>query len=120
MQRLGRYAGVGVLATATHYTVLIACVELARWPPWVGSGVGALVGAQVAYAGNRWYTFGHRGPLLPSWLRFHATAALGVLVGMGVVALGVRAGVHYLLAQVAATLLAMLLTYAVNRAWSFR
>ena len=120
MQRLGRYAGVGVLATATHYLVLIACVELARWPAWVGSGVGALVGAQVAYAGNRWYTFGHRGPLLPSWLRFHATAVLGALVGMGVVALGVRAGVHYLLAQVAATLLAMLLTYAVNRAWSFR
>jgi len=120
MRRLGRYAGVGVLATAAHYLVLIASVELAHWPAWVGSGVGALVGAQVAYAGNRWYTFAHRGPLLPSWLRFHATAALGAAVGMAVVATGVRLGAHYLAAQVVATLLAMLLTYAVNRAWSFR
>ena len=120
MKRLGRYAGVGVLATAVHYLVLIACVERAHWPAWLGSGVGALAGAQVAYAGNRWYTFAHRGPVLASWLRFHATAGLGALVGMAVVAAGVRLGVHYLLAQVVATLLAMLLTYLVNRAWSFR
>jgi len=120
MQRFGRYAGVGALATGVHYAVLVACVELAHWPAWVASGVGALVGAQVAYAGNRWYTFTHRGPLLPSWLRFHATALLGALVGMAVVALGVRLGLHYLVAQVVATLLAMLLTYAVNRGWSFR
>jgi len=120
MRRLGRYAGVGVLATAAHYAVLVGCVELARWPAWIGSGIGALVGAQVAYAGNRWYTFAHRGPLGASWLRFHITAALGALVGMAIVALGVRLGIHYLAAQVVATLVAMLLTYAVNRAWSFR
>jgi putative flippase GtrA len=120
MRRLGRYAGVGAVATATHYLALIACVELVGWPAWLGSGVGAFVGAQVAYAGNRWYTFAHRGPLMGSWVRFHATALIGAAVGMAVVAAGVRVGVHYLLAQVAATLLAMLITYAVNRAWSFR
>jgi putative flippase GtrA len=119
MRRLARYAGVGVVATLVHYLVLVACVELAHWAAWVGSGVGAVVGAQVAYAGNRWYTFAHRGPLLRSWLRFHGTALLGAALGMAIVAAGVRFGVHYLAAQVVATLAAMLLTFAINRAWSF-
>ena len=115
-----RYAGVGVVATLSHYAVLVLCVELLRWPAYVGSGVGAVVGAQVAYAGNRWYTFAHRGAIGASWPRFQFTALLGALLGMAVVALGVRLGVHYLLAQVAATLLSLLLTFAINRAWTFR
>jgi len=119
MQRLARYAAVGVLATAAHYLVLVIAVELAHWPAWIGSGVGALVGAQVAYAGNRWYTFAHRGPLLASWLRFHGTALLGAALGMAIVALGVRLGAHYLLAQIVATLIGVVVTYEINRRWSF-
>ncbi|MFS9605326.1 hypothetical protein [Klebsiella pneumoniae] len=34
-------------------------------------------------------------------------------------AAGVRAGLHYLLAQGAATLLVMLASYAANRVWTF-
>lgn len=115
-----RYATVGVVATAVHYAVLALAVEVLRWPAWVGSGVGAVVGAQVAYLGNLWLTFrGAASGWLP-WLRFQATAAAGALAGMGVVALAVTAGLHYLLAQVLATLLVMLMTYGINRNWSFR
>jgi putative flippase GtrA len=115
-----RYAGVGVVATAAHYLTLVACVELANWPAWSGSGVGAAVGAQVAYAGNRWFTFAHRGAILASWPRFMLTAVFGALLGMAIVWLGVRLGVYYLLAQGVATLTSMALTFAVNRAWTFR
>lgn len=118
--RIARYAGVGVLATAAHWATLAACVEAAGWPAWLGSGVGAAVGAQVAFAGNRWFTFAHRGSLLASWPRFMLTAVGGALVGMAIVALGVRVGLHYLLAQAVATLVGMALTYLVNRAWTFR
>lgn len=115
-----RYAGVGVFATLAHYATLILCVEAAGWPAWIGSGVGAAVGAQVAYAGNRWFTFAHRGAVLASWPRFMLTAVFGALLGMLIVGLGVRLGLYYLVAQVLATLLAMALTFAVNRAWTFR
>jgi putative flippase GtrA len=114
-----RYAVVGAVATAVHYGLLIGLAELARWPPWLGSGLGAVVGAQVAYVGNRWYTFGHGGAVTRSWPRFQVTAVLGALVSMGLVALAMRLGWHYLLGQVLATLTAMLLTYAVNRRWTF-
>ena len=120
MTRFFRYVGVGAIATAVHYGVLAACVELGHWPAWWGSGVGAVVGAQVAFFGNRSFTFAHRGGVRDAWLKFMGTALAGALLGMAVVALGVALGWHYLAAQVAATLCSLLLTYAVNRAWTFR
>ena len=119
MRRLLRYAIVGAIATAAHYLVLVLAVERAGWPPFAASGCGAVIGAQVAYAGNRWFTFAHRGPLAASWLKFQSTAVIGAVIGMAVVALGVRLGVYYVLAQMVATVLSMLLTFAINRRWSF-
>jgi putative flippase GtrA len=47
------------------------------------------------------------------------TALLGAGAGMVIVAVGVGLGAHYLLAQALATSAVMLLTFAVNRAWTF-
>ncbi len=119
-RHFSRYTLVGAGATALHYLVLVASVELAGWPAWLGSGLGALVGAQVAYAGNRRFTFAHRGAVGASWPRFMLTALGGALLGMAIVALGVRLGLHYLIAQGLATLTSLALTFAINRAWTFR
>ena len=119
-RRFSRYTLVGAVATALHYLVLVACVEWAHWPAWTGSGLGATLGAQLAYAGNRWFTFAHRGEIGASWPRFMVTALVGALLGMAIVALGVRLGLHYLIAQVIATLTGLVLTFAINRAWTFR
>jgi putative flippase GtrA len=97
----------------------VLVVEAFGWPAWLGAGLGAVVGAQVAYAGNRRWTFAHRGRIATSWPRFQATALLGALAGMAIVAAGVRLGLHYLLAQVIATGAGLLLTFAVNRRWTF-
>jgi putative flippase GtrA len=120
MQRFMRYTLVGGAATAVHYGVLAAVVELLRWPAFIGSGLGAVIGAQVAFFGNRGFTFGHAGALAPAWVRFQGTALFGAVVGMAVVGAGVHAGLHYLAAQVLATLLSLVLTFAINRAWTFR
>ncbi len=119
MPRFFRYAAVGAVATAVHYLLLVLCVEGGGWPAFLASGFGAVVGAQVAYVGNRWFTFAHRGDVAASWWRFQGTALIGALFGMAVVALAVRAGWHYVLAQMLATGLALLLTYFINRRWTF-
>ena len=116
---LWRYACVGAAATAVHWAVLAATVEVAHGPAWAASGLGAVVGAQVAYVGNRTLTFRHRGGWWHSWVRFQLTAAGGALLSMALVALAVALGMHYLLGQAIATLTGMLATYAVNRRWSF-
>ena len=120
MRHFIRYTAVGAIATAAHYLLLVLCVEYGGWPAFAASGLGAVLGAQLAYAGNRWFTFAHRGSVGASWLRFQATALLGALLGMALVALGVRFGIHYLIAQAAATLASLVLTFAVNRYWTFR
>jgi putative flippase GtrA len=120
MRHLLRYGLVGAAATAVHYAVLVLCVELGGLPAYLGSGLGAVIGAQAAYAGNRWFTFEHRGEPAASWTRFQCIAVLGACASMGVVGGLVRLGQHYLVAQVLATALVMLLTFQLNRAWTFR
>ena len=114
-----RYTAVGAVATAAHYAWLWGAVEWAHWPPPWAAGSGAVLGAQLGFVGNRWFTFAHGGAWWPAWWRFQATALLGATLSAAVVALGVRLGLHYLLAQMAATLLALGLTYAINRRWTF-
>ena len=117
--RLARYALVGLVATGLHWGLLVGAVEWAHWPAWLASGLGAAVGAQLAYAGNRRFTFGQRGGWLVSWWRFQWTAAGGALLSMALVALAQAAGLHYLIGQCVATGVTMLATYRVNRRWSF-
>ena len=116
---LARYVVVGAVSTAVHYAALVGAVEWLHWPAWWASGAGAVLGAQVAFLGNRQFTFAHQGKLRASWPRFQATAGVGSLLGMVIVAAVVRVGGHYLLGQVLATLSAMGLTYVINRRWTF-
>ena len=117
--RLARYAAVGIAATVVHYALLVTMVEVGWLRPPVAAALGAVAGAQVAFAGNAWLTFRGAAVTLGAWWRFQLTALVGALLSFGLVAAGQRIGVHYLVAQVVATLVAMLATYEINRRWSF-
>jgi hypothetical protein len=60
------------LATLAHCAVLALAVEWAAWPAWLGSGVGALIGVQVAFFGNRALTFAYRGAVGPATFALNA------------------------------------------------
>ncbi len=114
------YVLVGAAATATHYALLTWLVERLRVEAGWAAAAGAAVGALVAYAGNRAITFaGTAAPHARALPRFILVAALGVATSGAVVRLGTQAGLHYLAAQVLATLLVLLLGYRINRRWSF-
>ena len=114
-----RYLGVGAVATLAHYGLLWLAVEWGHWPPPLAAGAGAVLGAQVGFVGNRWFTFGHRGAVWPAWWRFQLTALLSAVTSMAVVAAGTGLGLHYLLAQAVATGLALVIGFAINRRWTF-
>lgn len=119
VNRFLRYAAVGAVATAVHYAILAACVEAALLPPPWAAALGAWVGAQVAFAGNAWFTFVGAPVTFTAWLRFQIVAVLAAAISFSIVAVGVRAGLHYLVAQAIATLVALFVGYEVNRRWSF-
>ena len=120
MRGLSRYAAVGAVATACHYALLTALVEWAVWAPGLAALAGSLLGALVAYMGNRRFTFTEartpHGLALP---RFAATAAVGAAANAMIVGGGAALGMHYLLMQMVATALVMLGTYQLNKSWTF-
>ena len=120
MRPMLRYAAVGAAATALHYALLAGLVEFGGLPAAPSAALGAVAGAQLAYVGNRQLTFSdRRHAWWSSWWRFQLVAVGGALLSAGLVALGARLGVHYLAAQVGATLLTMLVTYRANARHTF-
>lgn len=117
----GRYTLIGGAATAVHYAALFILVEVAGLAAGWAAAIGVAAGAFVAYLGNRRFTFtGSRARHRRALPRFLAVATLGASVSGFVVWLGsAELGVHYLLAQVLATVVVLVTTYRLNRAWSF-
>ena len=118
---LPTYALVGAAATATHYATLVLLVEWAHAWPGPSAFAGAVLGAVVAYFGNRRFTFtGTQAPHARAMRRFAVVALAGAVLNGVLVAWGSGPlGLHYLLAQGAATVLVMVLTYHLNRWWTF-
>ena len=115
------YIVAGGIATAVHYAVLIALVEWFGVFAALSSFTGALFGAVVAYFANRYITFpGSNSRHIQALPRFMAIALLGAVLNGALVWLGVQQlGWHYLLAQALATLLVLVLTFRLNRLWTF-
>ena len=108
-------------ATALHYAVLVALVELLAVPAASAAGIGALWGAALAYLANRRFAF--RGsPALHRQAvpRFLAVALAGAVTNSLIVWAGTQAFEgHYLVAQALASLVVLALGYQVNRSWTF-
>jgi putative flippase GtrA len=120
MAAFGRYLVVGSAATAVHYAVLMALVELAGAAAAPSAAVGAASGAFAAYAGNRRFTFGARAPHGQAFPRFLSVAALGAGASGTIVWTGTElASLHYLAAQVVATVVVVWSGFMLNRRWSF-
>ncbi len=120
MPAFGRYLLIGLMATAIHYALLMALVELAGAAAAPSAAVGAACGALAAYAGNRRYTFASgaaHGQALP---RFLAVAAFGAAANGAIVWAGTQVlDMHYLAAQVVATSIVAWCGFALNCRWSF-
>lgn len=115
------YTVAGGIATAVHYAVLIALVELFGFSAAPSASMGALCGALVSYLVNRRMTFaGSSAGHFQALPRFMAIALLGALLNGVLVWLGVHLlAWHYLVAQGLATVLVMGLTFRLNRTWTF-
>jgi putative flippase GtrA len=115
------YIVAGGIATAVHYAVLIALVELLGLSAAPSAALGALCGAAVSYLLNRYMTFaGSNARHLQALPRFMAIALLGASLNGVLVWLGVQQfGWHYLAAQALATVLVLGLTFRLNRLWTF-
>ncbi len=115
------YAGVGVVATACHYAILIVLVQLYAVPPVKAALCGYLVGGLISYNLNRNHTFVSDRPHREAVWRFVLVALVGFILTFLFMAQMVdRWRLPYLPAQFVTTALVMLWTFSANRLWTFR
>jgi putative flippase GtrA len=115
------YVGSGGVATASHYIVTIAAVELFSAAPVVASAGGFAVGAGVKYWLNYAVAFRSRARHASAMTRFAVMLAAMLALNTLIFALLQRGlGLHYLLAQAITTILLIPPGYAISRHWVFR
>ena len=120
MSAFGRYLLIGLLATAIHYALLMAFVELAGAAAAPSAAFGAACGALFAYVGNGRYTFAGRAAHGHAMPRFLAVAAFGAATNGAIVWAGTEIlDMHDLAAQVVATTIVVWSGFVLNRCWSF-
>jgi putative flippase GtrA len=115
------YAAVGLIGTFVHYSVLWSLVEYRHLDSIYGSVCGFVAGAFTNYVANYYITFKSRKNHTVALPQFFSVAVAGLFVNTLVVALGTRwLGWHYLLSQLLATGLVLILTFLGNKYWTFR
>jgi putative flippase GtrA len=118
--QLATYASVGAVATAVHYAILLGLVEAGEWRPVPATLCGYVAGGVVAYVLNRRHTFASDRRHAEAGWRFAATAFLGSCITYALMSLFVeKFGAPYLPSQLVTTILAMFVTFAINRRWTF-
>ncbi len=120
LRQFSSFAGVGLVATAVHYVVLIGLVQIAGVSPVAAALAGFSAGGTVSYGLSRRCVFRSEKPHEEAVWRF----ALVVSVGFGLTYLLMStfvevAGLPYLPAQVATTGVVMLWNFAAHRMWTF-
>ena len=118
--QLLRFAAVGAVGTCAHYLLLVVMVEAGGVNEVGASTAGATLGALVNYVLNRRYTFCSTRRHAEALPRFLAIAGLGLVINFGLMLVMVEAlRIHYLVAQVVATVLVLLWNFAGNHLITF-
>lgn len=115
-----RFSITGILATLTHFAVLTTGVEVFGLPPIPTNGLAFCVAVIVTYLGQSLWVFRARGHNTAQMGRFVATALLGLVSNVGLMALVVRGlGLPYQVGFVTALICVPLMTFVANKFWVF-
>ena len=115
-----RYGGAGAVGTAAHFATLAALVQFAGAGPVAASTLGAVVGAIINYALNYRFTFASRRAHHIALPRFGAISVAGIVLNAAVLSVVLElVQPHYLVAQVVATGVVLIVAFLANRKWTF-
>lgn len=116
------YGTLGLAGTAMHYTVLLVFVEVLMFTAVVGSSVGFVVGAVVNHSLNRRFLFNKtRRSYGASALMFFLIAIVGFFLNLGIMTASTSfLSWHYLVAQLIATGTVFVVTFVLNKVWTFQ
>ena len=116
-----RFAGVGIVGTIVHYTILIFSVQFLGISPVPASVMGFVSGGIVNYYLNYRITFRSRKRHYEAFSKFFSIALVGLLFNTALMTLFVEIlNWHYLVAQIITTGLVLVWNFAGNKLWTFK
>jgi putative flippase GtrA len=118
--QFSKFSLVGVVGTISHYSVMALLIEVVDVDPVPATVVGFLASAIVSYFLNYRITFVSTADHAQALPRFIAVGTVGL--GMNAALVGVLTGiaaVHWLIAQMIATLTVLCWNFVANRVWTF-
>jgi putative flippase GtrA len=117
---LARYAIVGIIATVTHYGLLILSVEYFGFPILLASTVIFVLVASQNYVIHYNWTFDSVGPHTIAFPRFLGTAGAGAFLNWAIMHVGIFGlGGNYLVVQFLAIVAVIVWNYLIVSLWIF-
>lgn len=120
VQQFLRFAMVGAVATAIHYAILIALVELSGVNPILATSLGFICASVVSYLMNRAVTFKAQNDFTRGLLLFVALGSVGLVLNAAIMGALTNAGLSYILAQICATGIVLIWNFGSARFIVFR
>jgi len=115
------YAGIGVIGTAGHFSMLFALVSGLAVNASIATCLGFMVGAFINYALNYQYTFQSDKQHLDALPKFLTIAAVGFCLNGFIMIIGTESlNYHYLIVQILATLVILVWGFIGNYLWTFK
>lgn len=114
------FAGIGAIGTTGHYFALLLLVQLIHINPVIATTIGFIIGALINYILNYRITFNSDKQHSEALTKFFTVAAVSAVINGSMMSLGINfLDMHYLLAQLIATCMVLVLNFITNKYWIF-
>lgn len=115
-----KFVGIGGLATALQYALMILLIEWLQLQAVLASATAYAISAIFNYLANYYFTFASDKNHLQAFSKFVVVAVLGLSLNTLLFYLVFNSGLHYLIAQFFATLVTLCVNFAAHKLWIYR
>lgn len=120
MKLFGKFALIGGFATLLQYLLLIVFVEWLSVSEVLSSALAYASSAVFNYLANYHLTFKSQAQHMQTFPKFVALAASALVINTLLFFVVHRLGAHYLIAQLVATLVTLIINFLAHKLWIYR
>lgn len=120
MKAFAKFVGIGGLATAIQYGLMILFIEFLAINAVAASASSYALSAMFNYTANYYWTFHSDAKHLQTLPKFALASILVLIINTLLFWFFLHAGLHYLVAQVIATVITLFINFSIHKIWIYR
>lgn len=120
MKGFTKFASIGGLATLFQYGLMILFIEYWNIDAVITSAGSYAISAFFNYLANYYWTFNSDARHLQTLPRFILVSSLVLILNTLLFSVFFNAGLHYLIAQVMATVITLFVNFVIHKFWIYR